>query len=147
MGKPRDSQRSKVYRAETRAWQRINGQNTEFDTIVEVREWVDRIIASCWRKKLYPHITRVMVGDGRGRQHAAGNPWRRKIWMPRWSRSKLVILHELCHVFIPPHLPWHGCDFARAELEAVRRWIGPKAKRILREEFKRERVRYVVRSK
>lgn len=67
---------------------------------------------------------------------------RQRIYMPRWSRNKAVILHEIAHVVTSPYVAWHGWEFCDNLLKLVSRWLGQDEARRLRESFKAKKVRY-----
>ena len=145
----RDSQRSKVYKAErTLPQYRQNGMSIE-----DVREFVDKIMDSNWLKGKYPYAyghSKVIVKDGRGRRKAGG--CFTYITMPKWSRSKLVVLHELAHSiterqYVGCQVASHGREFCSILISLTRRWISKDVGRALKAAFKKYRVKHLVRSR
>jgi len=114
--KPRDSQRSRVYRAEHQVAQRLNEPN--FGSVEETQEFVDAIVGSSWWRIAVPHRPTVLVADGRGRR--SGGSVGGEIRLPRLYRTPLIVFHELAHewVMCPVRAP-HGPDFAGAFLTLV----------------------------
>jgi putative metallohydrolase (TIGR04338 family) len=153
---PRDSQKSKVYRAERLAWWGAQDSpylpDDEFRTVAQCLALVDQITSSRWWKNRC-RIGTVKVFDGRGTRFArAGhfgyrsrgkNGW--GINLPRWSRSKPVILHELAHIMTNGWHRGHGRHFCRNYLALVSRWMGKEAAAELRSAFKTCRVKWHVR--
>jgi putative metallohydrolase (TIGR04338 family) len=146
---PRDSQKSKLYRAE-RALAR---RGSTFQSIDEVRQYV----AWVWKfkriRKLWPHafppywnIGDPQVGDGRGRRKAVGGVWGIKI--PVWARTERVVLHELAHVIHMRSQGWdrdeaaHGWQYAAVFLKLVHIVMGGEAAAALKAGFKQEGVRF-----
>jgi len=137
--RPRDSQRSRLYRAENEL---DRGQH--FPTIHALRAHVDYITGHEWWRYYFPKITAVAVKDGRGRRRAAAHvsldaP---AIMMPRWSRSELVTLHELAHIVTPATAPAHGPRFARLYLCLVDAYMGRKAGQDLLRAYAKHRIEY-----
>ena len=141
----RDSQRSKVYRAEGAA--NVEGQRIE--TIPEVKAYLKRIFSHEWFKRHHPHARRFIVKDGRGRSKACGGAtgWHSvRMSLPLWSRCEGVILHELAHGLTTLKwgrgTAWHGWEFCKTFLELVKHYQGKEAGERLRLSFKEYRVRY-----
>jgi putative metallohydrolase (TIGR04338 family) len=145
----RDSQRSKVYKAERTLDQFYkNGMSIE-----DVREFVDKIMDSNWLNGKYPRAYvngKVIVKDGRGRRKAGG--CFAYITMPKWSRSKLVVLHELAHSITDRQyegygVASHGREFCSIYISLIRRWMSKDVGRALKAAFKTCRVKHIVRSR
>jgi putative metallohydrolase (TIGR04338 family) len=145
--RPRDSQRSKVYAAE-RFWRysgggrHVGARNERLETVPEMQAWVDKITASAWWQQRYPHVSKITVRDGAGQRRALGYPGRRMISMPKWSRSRGVILHEVAHVIAPTGTAWHGWEYCAELLALVQHFLGKEEADALRAAFDQERVRY-----
>ncbi len=143
--RPRDSQRQRVYDAENE----VPGFRTEdrLDELSELNDWVLTVLASSWFKKHFPETKYIDVEDGRGRQKACGGL--SGIKMPRWSRSKMITLHEIAHVVTlrqankaGTSVPWHGREFAMAYLALVRHFLGQAKHDQLLEQFRLKKVKY-----
>lgn len=141
MKRPRDTQRSKLYAAEREAF----GQPKEELSLDTTVAFVRQVWRSPWTARKF-QIARYSeppyVADGRGTTAARGSL--RRLNLPRWSRNKVVILHELAHA-----LTWHretfaahGREFAAVFLELVSHWLGVDAAKRLRAAFRAKRVRY-----
>lgn len=131
----RDSQKSKVYRAEGLV--KKPDANERLETVEEIQAWINSITRKRWwrtyrlpsaekashRKYSIPYKS-IEVRDGRARRNASGGFG--VIKMPRWSRTKLIILHEVAHA-IQTERPSHGRQFARIYLDLVSRFIGVEA--------------------
>lgn len=156
----RDNQRSKVYAAERKhsLWR----EESQYDSISYVQVWVDSICKTRWFKNRYPNYaldTSVMyrkhgikVLDGRGRVRPCGST-RGFVKLPVWSRSDLIILHEIAHVvtrrngYHGPLPAFHGRDFCANYLALVRRFLGKEAGDELKACFKNKRVKYTRKRK
>lgn len=159
----RDSQRSKLYAAERAAWKRY-GATDNFGSTYEVQEWVNMITRSrFWKSYVVPHFQdadhpdtlpsltgwqrwtlasryrMIQVRDGRARRSACGSRLG-YIKMPRWSRTKWIVLHEIAHV-VQTEWPAHGRQFARIYLDLVRRFIAPEAAQELKRAYIEKHVR------
>lgn len=141
---PRDSQRSKVYKAERRMSEHM-GQKM---TLCEVSNFVDKVVFSARFKALTQsvyHGIPVTIGDGRGRTSACAIGYH-TIKLPNWSRTKLVVLHELAHIAVTRSkdmmAPSHGWQFCHAYLALVRTFMGVDAGDRLKGHFKEMKVRY-----
>lgn len=127
MSRPRDTYRERVYRAENAAF----GESRETMTLAEVRAFVERVRT---HPEVYDRFPRargreITVGDGRGRTRACGNPIERYIKMPRWSRTRWVVLHELAHVFaVDVEEAWHGPCFVATYIHLVSTILGEEAR-------------------
>lgn len=139
MKRPRDMQRQRVYDAEVSAF----GESTcEFDSLGGVEAFVERALARQSIRRRYPRAEwEIEVRDGRGRRRGGGNIGH--ITMPKWTRSRWYVLHELAHTLtVRPDEAWHGWRFCACYLDLVGAMLGAEAKRQLRDQFKAGRVRY-----
>lgn len=128
---PRDFQRSRVYKAERRHSQWTYNGGMELD---EVKDFVKEICNSRWYKNRAGRASYIKVKDGRGRTHAGGNYHYKQVKLPRWSRSRMVILHELAHTAVNhDKVPAHGREFCGWYLALVRRFVSEDAYKELRQ--------------
>lgn len=140
----RDSQRQKLYDAESYAGYKMNKQNLnpKFTSIEEIQKFTDKLISSAWFKRRWGEHSIEIVQQNRGRAaYARFN----RIHLPKWAWISMIVLHEITHIAGSRKTSSgasHSRFFARTFLELVDHVLGPKAKKILREEFKRERVKY-----
>jgi hypothetical protein len=58
------------------------------------------------------------VADGRGRRHACGS--RQVIKLPKWARTRPVVLHECAHGLAPDK---HGPEFVRVYVDFLVRFM------------------------
>jgi len=63
-----------------------------------------------------------VLGDGRGRRHACGS--RAVIKLPRWARTRTIVLHECAHGMSDDG---HGPRFMRAYVRLLCRFDGHDA--------------------
>lgn len=139
----RDSQRSKVYKSD-------EALDTfgRLETTTAIQHIVNQLWASERFKKAFPRAAAYYGGppkveDGRRRRRACGNAY--CIKMPKWSRTRGVIAHELAHtVCLRERLegPWHGWQFCEVYLKLVLFTMGREAHDVLKQEFKKNRVRF-----
>jgi putative metallohydrolase (TIGR04338 family) len=158
----RDNQRSKVY-----AWERACVQqlahsgfyDAEFKTLEECAEYA----APIWAKERgrvgrsnirAPKIERpnrgqrsALAHSGDGWDYVGAGEHKRnggRITLPRWARSRWVILHELTHR-LTPRDEAHGPRFVGVLMGLVSRWLDYDATQLmnLADEMS---VRYYVRS-
>ena len=163
MTRPRDHQRSKLYRAEgvlEEQWVTIildDGppheggtvriHRREWTTVPQVQAFVDRVVGSAWWKKR-SSIRRIVVKDGRGSSWARAS---RSDWfgvpevsIPKWARSRRVVLHELSHHLTPWEAEAHGAQFASNLIDLVRRFMSAEDADRLVESFRVAKVKHRV---
>lgn len=151
----RDTQRSKLYRAEDEALKFIS--KTIGDGSVEaLTKRANEIahsqtVADIIGTTVLRHVT---ISDGRGRRGGCANGWH--LSMPRHTRNEYYLLHELAHVFTDAqfyHRRWvlkeyveprasHGWQFARIYLRLISRFMGVAAHDLLKASFKKHHVRF-----
>lgn len=142
MSRPRDTQRSKLYAAERRAFGR---STAELPAVADVQAYVDKVVGTAWWIARWG-FDPVRVADGRGSSSARCISTT-GIAMPVDMRSKWVVLHELAHVVTQRQygwnvVPWHGWEFCDNYLAIVRHYLGADAADRLRAEMRAGRVRY-----
>jgi putative metallohydrolase (TIGR04338 family) len=122
---PRDSQRSRVYRAETP----LGGRR--LPTLPDCAGFVDEVVGSMWWIARFPdhdlfRVPRLRPGHGARqafyREEADGPT----ITLPRRYRTSGVLLHELVHWALSEHgdVPNHGRTFTRVLLDATAEFMG-----------------------
>lgn len=141
----RDTQRKKLYDAERMAF----GLDAPKLSMDECGEVVKSVFISKRVKEAYdPFWARPpVIDDGRGCRRAASYGGR--ISLPRWSRMKWVVLHEMAHEVRSFRRKdrWvaeaaHGWQFASTYLDLVMWFMGREAHDKLKAAFKEKRVRY-----
>ena len=105
--RPRDHQRAKVYRWEG-VW--VMPKDERPLSLDACRRLVDEV----YQARLGPGAAPPVVHDGRGRRHAAGS--RDVIKLPRWARTRPVVLHECAHGLATDG---HGPDYVRQYVELL----------------------------
>ncbi len=143
----RDTQRSKVYAWEAVAVRELAHSSlydAEFETLEQCIEFAQPI----WRKERgrlglarqrAPSIERPHRGQRRALAHAD-----HRITLPRWARSRWVILHELAHRLTPGDEA-HGPRFVGVLMGLVSRWLDYDATQLM-DLADRMGVKYYVRS-
>ena len=141
---PRDSQRSKLYKAEQIAFK---GRRIVVPEDQDIEEYIAHISSLTRVRDSFPELIQrhILVGDGRARTRAAANS--SGIFMPRHSRKKWVVLHELSHTIVRRRhgvlkAAAHGWQFAEIYLLLVRHVMGVEAHDRLKAKFKEHRVRF-----
>ena len=112
-----DFQRSRVYRWEAGHVLPHSTEPISLDAcralVREAYLWAEAPIARTagWAP---PEVT-----DGRGRRHASGS--REVIKLPRWARTRPVVLHECAHGLARDK---HGPEFVAVYLDLLERFLG-----------------------
>ena len=101
----RDFQRSRVY-----SW-----ESTIVDealriqlTLEECGDLVEKAL-----KRYQPGMDTPVVVDGRNARRAWANARKKKISLPVWARTPIVVLHEVSHLLTPLTAASHGPEFVR----------------------------------
>lgn len=142
MSRPRDSQRLKVYRAETAAFPR---HTNVFGTNAATQAWVDDLIAQRWFHARWPGLKGLVVAPGRG---ATASSWIGRITVGPLARNPAIVLHEVAHEITSrapdefSRVAAHGPEFAAMFLFLVRRVMGPEDADRLRAAFVAGRVKH-----
>lgn len=125
----RDSQKTKVYRAEWAIKGKINGR--ELDTIEQMREFLNESWDALDLKKGQYTNARQQIRKPTIKYHSKTGActayhagW---IGMSKldWAANRLTILHEMAH-FLCPHSELHGAMFTRTLLDLVTKFISPE---------------------
>lgn len=146
--RPRDSQRKKVYSAESTV-RHLSRTFIDFD---ETCQYVRKICHSKWLRTNYcqdwePTDT-ITVGDGRGRRKASGSFFTKTIKLPKWARHEIVVLHEIAHVLVSSYqVAPHGPEFVGCLLRLVKHFMGDRVFVALNSSFKEHKVRTKTKSK
>jgi hypothetical protein len=121
--RPRDAQRARVYRWEA---EHVFPLAADRLSLAQCRALVDA--AYRWREQpgSDPGWAPPKVEDGRGRRHAAGS--RAAIKLPRWARTRAVVLHECAHGMAYDQ---HGPGFVAAYVVLLERFAGLDRGRLL----------------
>lgn len=172
MSRPRDSQRSRCYKAERAAVARVPGREIgprfTRPRLANVQTYVDDVTRSDWWRAHAGYVGTVLVleTDRTRKAVARSFTWRREgretwyraqpnIALPEWPAGSWawcdwVLLHELAHVarFTPNGImrqdePSHSREWAGTFLALVREFMGENAAQALREQFRALRVRHV----
>ena len=118
----RDNQRSRVYAWERAAVRHLAGrafESSEFESLAECVDWAEPI-----RRKERGRVGLAKVRapsierPAWGQRSALAHPDHR-ITLPRWARSRWVILHELAHR-LTPRDEAHGPRFVGVLIGLVR---------------------------
>jgi putative metallohydrolase (TIGR04338 family) len=141
--RPRDAQRSRIYRAEHPM------PSSPLPGLDACRAYAERVVGTLWWQARFPEhswdrLPRFRPGNGaRQAFFAEHHDGEQTITLPRRYRTKGVVLHELAHwaLFAQPDLPDHGATFARLLLDATCEFLGPERAMILTTAYTEERVR------
>ncbi|HMR30350.1 MAG TPA: hypothetical protein PKA13_00740 [Geminicoccaceae bacterium] len=135
-GRQRDFQRSRVYRWEGEHVLPHDREVLSLDQCTRLVEaayrWAEADLAATagWRPPT--------VLDGRGRRHACGS--RQVIKLPRWARTRPVVLHECAHGMADDQ---HGPRFVARYVELLERFLGLD-RAVLHASLARHRVRIAI---
>lgn len=141
----RDSQRGRLYAAESHLSEKFNkdlGANVSVDEMQRFvnkvcrSKRVQRAVAKAGGRVIPDRIT-ATHSQGRGGARAYGTY---RIEVSQYYRNRLVILHELAHCWAPSE-ERHGPIYARIYLAAVQAVMGREVAGRLRAAFKAHRVR------
>lgn len=155
----RDSQRQKLYDAEQHAkWKIVEGYagneiNREFNSLEEIQTFVNMFTRTKWFIERFdwrgkdnpePEDCDIIIKDKPKGGGADAHYWSRTIRISSASMHMLVVLHEIAHIVKKRGAgSAHGRYFARTMLDMVECVIGKKSARILKEAFKKYRVKYL----
>lgn len=98
MKKVRDSQRSKVYEWESDHIPNLHSiELTLHDCELLIAESI------CWwfrlsKSEIYKGVDMPLIKNGKGTRKARGSA--NRINLPRWARSKAIVLHETAHCLV-----------------------------------------------
>ena len=168
--KVRDSQLSKLFRAEHEALENLG---SALPAVSDIQEYLSKHSQSAPLRRRYGDAVDVIewdlqVADGRGRRYPAAHGTD-SIVIPRWARQDWIVLHQWAHIvhrrlnvdlwgwLSTPVLyevahgsrrkelqggAEHGWQFAAIYLDLVRFCMGKEAAAALEASFKAHRVRY-----
>lgn len=157
----RDSQRKRVYDAESICHPALAVESLSLD---ELQRIARRVTASRWWAQLLlgPTAWKRLTQPTYGPVSLWANPVRGRggrcarvtvravpiVHMPRWSRCRLVLAHELAHVLTMAQssvgvlaFAAHGPEFAWNFLQLVRHLLGQAAYHELRRQMREHKVR------
>jgi putative metallohydrolase (TIGR04338 family) len=113
----RDFQRGRVYRWEG---EHVLPLDREILSLEECRRLVERVYRRAEAAAAHrPDWRPPAVSDGRGRRHACGS--RGAIKLPRWARTRPVVLHECAHGLADDK---HGPRFVARYVELLEHFLG-----------------------
>ncbi len=138
---PRDSQRRRVYLAETpHPGRKLRG-------LPGCEDFRDLVVTDPWWGERFPEHTpdlAPMLRPGQGARHAffRWDTAKPSITLPRRYRHTSVVLHELTHWALhgQSDLPHHGRTFVRVLLDATRHYDGDAAADALERSFTQHNV-------
>jgi putative metallohydrolase (TIGR04338 family) len=136
-GRPRDSQRARLYRAEGEV-----DSGRRLPTVERMQIYVDALCAADWFLARWG-TQAIEVRPGYGHRRATADE-HGVLQMPKWARTELVILHEVAHCLTPRACAAHGPEYAGVLLALARRAMGPATAQRLEDAFARQRVRWTL---
>ena len=114
-------------------------------TLKECQKFVDKVIARKYVLEAYGIQAKrpITVLDGRGRRKACATFYygQRAIKLPRWARTRYVILHEVAHHLTD--LNGHKAEFASCLLDLVRHFMGKESAEALQGAYHLKGVKVV----
>lgn len=143
----RDTQRSKVYRAEREAFgNNFDKFGSRIEDICDIHTYITKGIAvraTIKRRYANANIEKILIRPGIGARMARGGEI--GLTLPKWARCEPVILHELAHTITIRTLrdiAWHGREFCEVYLNLVHFVLGQEASEALKQAFKANNVKY-----
>ncbi len=136
-GRPRDSQRARLYRAEGEV-----DVGRRLPTVAKLQAYVDGLVAADWFLARWGERA-FEVRPGFGHRRATADE-HGVLQMPKWARSELVLLHEVAHCLTPRTVASHGPEYAGVLLALARRAMSPGTAQFLEDAFVRQRVRWTL---
>ena len=136
-GRPRDSQRARLYRAEGEV-----DAGRRLPTVPTLQAYVDELVGADWFLARWGQRA-FEVRPGFGHRRATADE-HGVLQMPRWARSELVLLHEVAHCLTPRTVASHGPEYAGVLLALTRRAMSPATAQSLEDAFARQRVRWTL---
>lgn len=133
--RPRDSQRARLYRAETEV-----DSGRRLPTVERMQAWVDALAGADWFQARWGERA-FDVRPGFGHRRATADQ-HGVLQMPKWARTELVLLHEVAHCLTPVTCAAHGPEYAGVLLALARRAMSPATAQALEDAFDRQRVRW-----
>lgn len=170
----RDSQRSKLYKAERRAQQQFPSPGADVSQPILYRAKVAEMMATEWMARNFPRSVRTPVtvtfNPRMGGAHAGSNGI--TTGTGPWTMNMLILCHELAHTitrreygtrmfadtdrgtlhadnyglrnYNTHRIAGHGPEYADVYLRLVREFIGYEHWKLLRAEFDISRIRYAA---
>jgi len=137
---PRDEQRKRLYAAERQVAALLRDK---LPTIGEMQGFVDSILRSRWLQTYFAAsvVAPIRVIGGRQRPATALN-FLSTISMPKWSRTKFLVIHEVSHILAARCygegvIAAHGPEYATLFLELVLHFLGAEDALDMHEAFAR----------
>ena len=138
--KLRDSQRSRVYKA-----QHHLGQGQRFYSIKGVQTYVNKFINSKWWQNRFDiEFVKVYVIKRKTQWAYCMVPIDKvgALYLPKDMFNEIVVLHELAHLITPDNTPHHGDIFTGNFLHLVRKKMGVKKYNQLKHQFEQHKVKW-----
>ena len=147
MSRPRDVQRSRVYSAEDKAFNRAGGP--EYDSMDECKEYSELIVNSkYWKANTDKKSYTLHHGAGHRNAYFKRRGRRRIIVLPKWARKRWVIIHEFAHYLTyltdGDAVPSHGRVFCTHYLNLIKELMGEICSKKLVDAFEAEKVKHYL---
>lgn len=140
--RPRDSQRRRVYLAET-----PQPPGHRYRDLMDCIAFAEQVVGSLWWMARFPardlgRLPRFRPGYGARQAFFHVDEFGPAITLPRRYRTASVILHELVHwAQWDDHIAPHGPEFCRVYLDAVTEFLGSERGQRLADAFAEQRVK------
>lgn len=151
--RPRDSQRSKVWRAEST----LRGDQL---TVPELTAFASKIVKSAWFNKKIgrwksadawaPQVTYARVTNSRTTctRGLSGGTALVTCVLGHPHLTQIDLIHSLAHAIVENSVTyehaWHGPEFCKAMLDLTARWVSPEAKVELQQAFRDHKIKHKV---
>lgn len=140
----RDSQRQRVYDAETLYEKAGGSRGLSFRNKDEIQMYLFNLVQSPWYKKEFPKApgtVHLRMNGPRVRSSASPVSGIIRIAKNEKHMSELVVLHELAHIASGPGAG-HGREWCVNYLKLLRKKLGDETEEKLKECFKEKKVRF-----
>jgi putative metallohydrolase (TIGR04338 family) len=142
MFRPRDSQRQKVYNAESV----LVIHRKDFKTLDEIKKFVDKVFARKMIAKRYDVSDKITFVLSNGRISYASYYGSRISLSRMYGMNDWIVLHEMAHLLAfrkyGTNIAGHGWQFASTYLDLVLRIMGKSAHDDLLKSFKNHKVKF-----
>lgn len=142
--KPRDSQRSKLYKAE----RVLRAYAMPLPTVADMEKYVAKVLKRAPIVARYPQdLQPIDVCPGKWGQTRALAHGTSRISMPKWSRDTHIVLHEVAHVIAgrvhgARNIAGHGWQYCKVYIDLVHFMMGAEAAAALKISFAHHGVKY-----
>lgn len=129
----------RIYRAEDQTIARMIPESKM--NLEEVLLFVTKVTSSEWWLRRSP-VPVIKIRDGRGDKRALSYQSDGVIILPKWARTRPIILHELAHVLTNNECEPHGSEFAANVMDLYKKFLGKRWALVLADRFRANKIRW-----